>query len=152
MGKVVEVSVNDAGRIDEEGFEALREARPDFAVIDRNTGEELQLSLLGAQWEDYKIATVRLSLSGGEEFIKSMFDELVAGELAPGAIVEVVARGTVKEHAPIYKKGVYEDKTVILLEVVREISVIRMPGGSIEPAQNVDGQAKALEEADDAED
>lgn len=152
MSKVVEVTVNDAGRIDEEGFEALREARPDFAVIDRNTGEELQLTLLGAQWEDYKVATVRLSLSGGEEFIKSMFDDMVEGELAPGAIVEVVARGIVKEHAPIYKKDVYEAKTVILLEVVRDIRVIRTPGGSVEPAQNVDGAPKVLEEADHAED
>jgi hypothetical protein len=120
--------------------------RPDYAVMDRNTGEMLQLSLLGAQWEEYKVKTTRLSLSGGDEFIKQLFDQLVDGELSPGAIVEVVSRGTVKEYAPIHKKGDYEGKLVILLEVVKSIKVLGHMTGKVEAAQNVDGEAKVLEE------
>lgn len=122
--------------------------RPDYGVIDRNTGEVVQLSLLGAQWDQYKVETLRLSLSGGDEFIKSMFDELVDGELSPGAIVEVVARGIVKEHAPVFKKDGHEGKTVILLEVVRRITVLGHMTGKVEAAQNVDGEAKVLEDVD----
>jgi hypothetical protein len=120
--------------------------KPDYRVIDNNTGELVQLSLLGAEWEQYKVETLRLSLSGGDEFIKELFDQLVDGELSPGAIVEVVCRGVVKEHAPIYKKDGHEGKTVINLEVVRRITVIGHMTGKVEAAQNVDGEAKVMEE------
>ena len=122
--------------------------RPDYGVIDKNTGEVVQLSLLGAEWEQYKVETLRLSLSGGDEFIKAMFDQLVDGELSPGSIVEVVCRGVVKEHAPIFKKDGHEGKTVIVLEVVREITVLGHMTAKVEAAQNVDGEAKVMEEAD----
>lgn len=130
--------------------EALEEEprRPDYRVIDRNTGEVQQLSLLGAQWEQYKVETMRLSLSGGGEFIKALFDELLDGELSPGAIVEVVARGVVKEHAPIYKKDGHEGKSVIALEVVRRITVLGHMTGPVEAAKNVDGEPKVLKEGD----
>ncbi len=137
------ISTSD-GRGDEPG------RRPDYGVIDRNTGEMQQLSLLGAQWEEYKVETMRLSLSGGDEFIKSMFDELVDGELSPGAIVEVVCRGIVKEHAPVFKKDGHEGKTVILLEVVRRITVLGHMTAKVDAAQNVDGEAKVLEEGEQA--
>ena len=130
----------------EKRVEELAERRPNYAVIDRNTGEVQQLSLLGAQWDEYKVESLRLSLSGGGEFIKSMFDELVEGELSPGAIVEVVSRGIVKEHAPVFKRDGHEGKTVILLEVVRRITVLGHMTGKVEAAQNVDGEAKVLEE------
>ena len=133
------------GEIPTYGSPATKPA-PDYRVIDNNTGELVQLSLLGAQWEQYKVATTRLSLSGGDEFIKDLFDQLVDGELSPGAIVEVVCRGVVKEHAPVYKKAAHEGKTVINLEVVRRITVIGHMTGKVEAAQNVDGGAKVLEE------
>ena len=125
--------------------------RPDYGVIDRNTGELVQLSLLGAEWDQYKVESLRLSLSGGAEFIKSLFDQLVSGELSPGAIVEVVARGVVKEHAPVFKKDGHEGKTVILLEVVRSIEVIGHMTGPVEAAQNASGEAKVMEEDVDPE-
>lgn len=121
--------------------------RPDYGVIDRNTGEMVQMTLLGAEWDQYQVESLRLAISGGAKFIKSLFDQLVSGELSPGAIVEVVARGIVKEHAPIYRKDGHEGKTVILLEVVRSIKVLgHMSNGKTEAAQNVDGGPKILEE------
>jgi hypothetical protein len=122
--------------------------RPDYRVIDNNTGELVQLTLIGAAWHQYKVNTLRLSISGGDEFIKELFDQLVdGGELTPGAIVEVNARGTVKEHSPVYKKGGHEGKTVITLDVVRKIHVMgHMNNGKIEAAQNVDEEPKAYEE------
>lgn len=120
--------------------------RPDYRVIDKNTGEMVQLSLLGAQWEAYKVESLRWSLSGGDECIRTIFDELVTGgELSPGAIVEVTARGVVKEHAPIYKKGSHEGKTVISLVVLHRVHVLGHMTGSVEAGQNVDGEAKVLE-------
>ena len=119
--------------------------KPDYGVIDKNTGEVVQLSLLGAEWEQYKIETTRLSLSGGDEFIKVIFDELVDGELSPGAVVEVNARGIVKEHAPVFKGRKHEGKTVILLEVIRTIKVIGHMTQKVEAGQNVDGEAKVLD-------
>jgi hypothetical protein len=127
-----------AGAIAADQWQPQTTRRPDYAVMDRNTGEMVQLSLLGAEWDQYKVESLRLSLSGGDEYIKSMFDELVDGELTPGAIVEVVCRGIVKEHAPVYKKAGHEGKTMILLEVVRHMTA------KIEAAQNVDGEAKVL--------
>jgi hypothetical protein len=124
-------------------------ARPDYRVIDNNTGELVQLTLLGAEWEQYHVETLRVSLSGGGEFIKEIFDSHVCeGELSPGAIVEVNARGIVKEHAPVFKKDGHEGKTVILLEVVHGIEVIGHMTGPVEAAQNVDGEAKVLEEVE----
>lgn len=145
---VAEAVVRDALGLRQEEEAPSEPRRPDYGVIDKNTGELQQLSLLGAQWEEYKVESLRLSLSGGDEFIKSMFDELVDGELSPGAIVEVVCRGIVKEHAPVFKKDGHEGKTVILLEVVRRITVLGHMTGKVEAAQNVDGEAKVLEEED----
>lgn len=123
-----------------------RPQRPDYRVIDNNTGEIVQLTLLGAQWEDYRVESLRLSLSGGGEFVKALFDQLTDGDLEPGAIVEVTARGVVKEHAPVFKKEGHEGKTVILLETVRKIKVLGYMAGSVEAAQNVDGEPKSYEE------
>jgi hypothetical protein len=123
--------------------------RPDYAVMDRNTGEVVQLSLLGAQWEAYKVESLRWSLSGGDECIRTIFDELVTGgELSPGAIVEVTARGVVKEHAPIYRKDGHEGKTVISLQVLHGVHVLGHMTGPVEAAQNVDGEGKVLEGVD----
>ncbi len=126
--------------------------RPDFGVIDRNTGELQQLSLLGAQWEQYRVASVHWSITGGDRETKSAFDELVGdGELTPGAVVRILAVGVVKEHAPIYKKGLHEGKTAIVLDQIKCIEVIGHMTGAVEIAQNVDGEAKTEDEAEVSE-
>ncbi|NLO05567.1 MAG: hypothetical protein GX131_07020 [candidate division WS1 bacterium] len=127
--------------------ELATQPKPDYAVIDRNTGEMAQLSLLGAQWEAYKVETTRYSLSGGEAMSRLLFDSLVAGgELSPGAVVRITASGVVKEHAPIYKKGEHEGKTIIVLNGLNKIEVLGHMTGKVEAAQNVDGEPKVLEE------
>jgi len=148
---VVEAAVRRAvGNPDEDYSESIPDdpPRPDYRVIDNNTGELVQLTLLGAEWDQYDVETLRLSLSGGGEFIKEIFDKHVCeGELEPGALVEVTGRGVVKEHAPVFKQGRHEGKTVILLDVVRTIEVVGHMTGPIQAAQNTDGEAKLLEEA-----
>jgi len=116
---------------------------PSFSVFDNNTGEVTQMSLIGAQWEIYQVYSTRLSVSGGDEFLQAMLDKLVTGELSPGAIVEIHARGIVKEHAPIYTKGIHEGKTTIVLDVIRSVDVTgHVKGTKVEAALNVDGEPK----------
>lgn len=120
-----------------------------YAVVDADTGEALQLSLLGAQWDEYRVRTERWSLSGGDETSQKDFDDMLIRrdrELRPGTVVEVVCRGYVKERAPIFKKDVYEGKTVIVIESLVEIELLGYRGGPIEVALNVDGEPKVYDE------
>lgn len=125
-----------------------------YAVIDADTGEALQLSLLGAQWEDYRVKSERWSLSGGDETSQSEFEDKIVyrgRELRPGSVVEVVCRGYVKERAPIFKKDIYEGKTVIVIESLVEIELLGYRGGPIEVALNVDGEPKVYDEPKEVE-
>lgn len=120
-----------------------------YQVIDADTGEALQLSLLGAQWDEYKVKTERWSLSGGNEDTQAHFEDCIiynGRELRPGSVVEVVCRGYVKERAPIFKKDTYEGKTVIVVESLTEITLLGYRGGPIEVALNVDGEPKVYDE------
>jgi len=145
-----------------EEFDALPEEvaiytsvpRRRYAVVDADTGEALQLSLLGAQWEDYRVKSERWSLSGGDETSQSEFEGKIVyrdRELRPGTVVEVVCRGYVKERAPIFKKDVYEGKTVIVVESLVEIELLGYRGGPIEVALNVDGEPKVYDEPRESE-
>ena len=125
-----------------------------YAVVDADTGEALQLSLLGAQWEDYRVKSERWSLSGGDETSQKDFEDCIVyrdRELRPGTVVEVVCRGYVKERAPIFKKDVYEGKTVIVVESLVEIELLGYRGGPIEVSLNVDGEPKVYDEPKDSE-
>ena len=120
-----------------------------YAVIDADTGEALQLSLLGAQWDEYRVKSERWSLSGGDETSQKDFEDCIVyrdRELRPGTVVEVVCRGYVKERAPIFKKDAYEGKTVIVVESLVEIELLGYRGGPIEVALNVDGEPKVYDE------
>jgi hypothetical protein len=117
--------------------------RPVFRVIDGNTGELQQLTLLGAQWADYRVEAINWSISGSDSEVKSSFDDRVEGELEPGSIVRIEATGVVKEHAPIFKKDTHQGKTVIHLENLQAITVIGHAGGrAVEAARNVDDELK----------
>jgi hypothetical protein len=126
-------------------FEASRP--PAFGVINKNTGEALQMSLEGATWAQYRIKTSHLSLSAGGAVTDTDLDGILwGGELRTGAIVEVTLRARVQMHAPVHKKGAYQGKIVLAGEVPTSIEVIRYADGPVEPAENVDGIPKALEE------
>jgi len=140
-----------------EEFDALPEEvaiytsvpRRRYAVVDADTGEALQLSLLGAQWEEYRVKSERWSLSGGAETSQTEFEDMIVyhdRDLRPGTVVEVVCRGYVKERAPIFKKDVYEGKTVIVIESLVEIELLGYRGGPIEVSLNVDGEPKVYDE------
>ena len=145
-----------------EEFDALPEEvaiytsvpRRRYAVIDADTGEALQLSLLGAQYDDYRVKSERWSLSGGDETSQDEFNGMIVyhdRDLRPGTVVEVVCRGYVKERAPIFKKDTYEGKTVIVIESLVEIELLGYRGGPIEVALNVDGEPKVYDEPRESE-
>ena len=120
---------------------------PDYRVVDANTGKLAQLSLEGAAWLRYKIRETALSLSYGGKVTDSELDGIVCGgELRSGAIVEITLRGIVTLHAPTYKKGAHEGKTVITCKAPTCIEVIRYAGGPVEASQNVDGEPKVEED------
>lgn len=112
-------------------------------LVDPATGDVVQQSLLGAAWDAYQVKTTQLRLSGGDEFEQELLAQLVhGGDLEPGAIVEVQARGIVTEHAPIYKKDEHTGKTTIKLDVVRKITIMGYAKNSTgEPTPVMQAQA-----------
>jgi hypothetical protein len=131
----------------EEAHPTPDKPRPDYAVIDRTTGEIGQLSLEGAVWEAYKVAALRWSASGGEEERKDWFEgRVTGGELKLGAIVRGTFGAVVTEYAPVLKKGEPQGKLVLSIEVLHGLEIIGQRVGKVEAAQNVDGEAKVLEE------
>jgi hypothetical protein len=121
----------------------------DYHVVD-DEGNLIQLSLLGAEYERQGVKEHHLAASGSEDYLSVQLQNILEGELCPGAIVEVLMRGVVTKHAPVYKKG-FKGDTVIKLERFKRITVTGQVGGKVQAAQNVDGEPKEPEPTVDIE-